>query len=149
MANITSPTNLTLEDVVKKWSDLGGKIDQYLVQEFDAFEDDVTKHCVALIDKTSASVTAQVNDVTLQEGLKVLFDRAGDIRIDSAIAIPATNDQQVVADLNTQPTVPDTAVNAQAQLADKPAEVIDATPVDEPSLDTTINDGVPVADTTV
>ena len=186
MADTTNTTNFTIEDVVKKWSDLGGKIDQYLVQEFDAFENNVKKHCVALVDKASASIAAQVNNVTLQEGLNVLFNKAGDIRIDPAIGVPATKDQAVavhpesqvtpavtgpgygvadttttaasgIADLNNQPTVPDTSVSAQAQLANKPVDVTDVTPVDGQSQDAaakaavgdgtaTTNGGVPVAD---
>lgn len=170
MANTTN-SNISVENVVKRWSDIAGKIDQYLIQEVDYLENGIKKHAVALVDKESGSISAQVNNMSLADALKELFNRAGDTSIDPAVTPLSSNDTnalnsqsatvpstiglgyglgnaktttaQGLSDFNKQPSVPVNTQSAQEQLATKNVDVTDVTPAPNQSRQEAVKSAVP------
>jgi hypothetical protein len=172
-------TNYSVDDVVKAWSDLGGKVNQYVIQEVNYFDDNTKKFGVALVDKVSGSISAFAADVAdLQAGLNKLFSRTGDIVVDptagNAVSKDATSganhdNQEVPAvtglgfgientttttakgldDLNKQPDSKVVPANAQEQLANKTVDVSDVTPTADQSAAEAVKAAVPEGATPV
>lgn len=169
--------SISADNVIQRWSTLAGKVDQYLIQEFDFFEGEVKKHAVALIDKQSGSISAQINDSTLADALKKLWDNAGATSIDPAVSI-ATADQTVAVpaesrtvpsvvgpgygvdntkttaaktldDLNNQPELKISTPSAQEQLSGKTVDVTDVTPAEGQSQSDAVKAATPEGTTAV
>lgn len=78
------------EDVIRRWSEVQEKTNQYYIQEF---ENSDGENSVALIDKDTGSITAQVNGRETQAALNYLYDNAGAAKLDDG-KVPAGGEVQ-------------------------------------------------------